>query len=116
MHRSSHHNAHALRDPQLSLHQVAPASLQELSSPLIGPDDVPVEIEDLGAHFLMDAMQSSIPSAPAANDTSDPLFELDAPLEAALSELYFDELDAPAAQRSFERMWNEILRREQPRL
>lgn len=112
MQRHSLNNAHALREPQFSLHQVAPASLQELSSPLVGPDDVPVEIDDLGAHFLMDATQSTLPAAPIANDTCDPLFELDAPLEAALSEAYFDELDTPSAQRSFERMWHEILRRE----
>ena len=98
-----HHNAHALR-PQLGELGLSP--LDELARSVCGPDDVPLEIDDLAEHFLLEATQAPPSSAPqppsAALDT----------LEASMSEACFEGQDGRAGQRAFERLWREIISRE----
>lgn len=103
----------AICPPCHELRNVGPRSLEALSPTMIGPDDEPLETEDLASHFLMEVTQSSHPPAmvQAEPDHADvSLFDGDAPLEACLGEGYFDAAtpDVPG----FERMWNEIIHRE----
>lgn len=100
------HNAHALR-PQMG--EVGDAPLDELSRTLCGPDDVPLEIDDLAAHFLLEATQAAPSTRPPEPEQSglSPLA-----LEACLGEACFEELDGRAGQRLFERLWREIISRE----
>jgi len=84
------------------------SSLDELSASLCSPDDVPVEIEDLAAHFLWEATQSSMPSSPAPA-TEPGQSEAD----AELREAFFEESGRQRERlREFERIWKHIISRE----
>jgi hypothetical protein len=100
------HNAHALR-PQIG--EIGASALDELANSMCGPDDMPVEIDELATHFLQEATQttSSLPPQPEEEAS----LELQ-PLEARLGEACFEEQDGRAAQRAFERLWREIISRE----
>jgi hypothetical protein len=108
MHATSRgrHNAHALR-PQIG--EIGEAPLSELARSLCGPDDVPLEIDDLAAHFLLEATQAAPSSLPPVRETA--RLESEA-LEASLGEACFEDEDGRAGQRSFERLWHEIISRE----
>jgi hypothetical protein len=95
------------------LRNVEPRSLEALPPAIMGPDDEPIETEDLANHFLMEVTQSSHPQAVLVAEldhTDDSLFDGDALLDTCLAESYFDA-NKPDV-RGFERMWNEILQRE----
>ena len=97
------HNAHALR-PEIG--ELGEEPLSELGRSLCGPDDVPLEIDDLAAHFLLEATQatpSSLPPAPRVRTEE---------LEASLGEACFEDQDGRAGQQAFERLWREIINRE----
>lgn len=102
----------SMSPPRHELRKVEPISLEPLAPTVIGPDDEPIETEDLANHFLMEVTQSSHPPAIAAEaDLAEgSLVDGDAPLEARLGEAYFDAAEPDV--RGFERMWNEIIHRE----
>lgn len=108
MHSASkgRHDVRALR-PQIG--EVGDAPPDELSRSLCGPDDVPLEIDDLAAHFLLEATQAAPSSLPPEPEQASL-----APLavEACLGEACFDDEDGRSGQRLFERLWREIIHRE----
>jgi hypothetical protein len=99
------HNAHALR-PQIG--EIGASALDEQANSLCGPDDLPLEIDDLAAHFLQEATQTTSSLPPAPEEAG---LELE-PLEARMGEACFEGQDGLAGQRAFERLWREILSRE----
>jgi hypothetical protein len=92
------------------------AALEELARLAPGPDDLPLEVDDLAVHFLLEATQAPSTSPPpqaaeqAAELESEPL-EPEA-LEASLGEACFEGQDGRTGQRAFERLWREIISRE----
>lgn len=99
------HTANALR-PQIG--EVGATALDELANCLCGPDDLPLEIDELATHFLLEATQATSSLPPQREDAS---LELE-PLEARLGEACFEGQDGRAGQRAFERLWREIISRE----
>jgi len=103
------HTVHALR-PQIG--EVGDADVgdspDELSRSLCGPDDVPLEIDDLAAHFLLEATQAAPSTRPPEAERA-PAPDL---LEASLGEACFEGQDGEAGQRAFERLWHAIISRE----
>lgn len=95
------------------LRNVELRSLEALPPAVVGPDDEPIETEDLANHFLMEVTQSSHPPAMLLHEVDhadSALFDGDAPLDACLGEAFFDASKPDV--RGFERMWNEIIQRE----
>jgi hypothetical protein len=103
-----HDNVRALR-PRSGM--LVASSLEELSRQAPGPDDVPLEVDDLAAHFLLEATQAT-PSSLPADDVQDELSEDEASVEASLGVACFDGVDDRRSQRAFERLWHEIISRE----